>query len=107
VRPAPALRRTAADAAEQRRRHEPDLAERGGEQRVVLEAVAAAPFVEKLPLEIGEAEPNRTAQLNRDVLEEKRLAMREMQPPKRLQIRRDRRRHTNASEVILQAHGPW
>jgi hypothetical protein len=48
-------------APEQRRAGEADLGQRRCEQRVVLEAVAAAPLVEKLALEIFEPEPDRAA----------------------------------------------
>ena len=62
-----------------------DLGQRRREQRVVLEAGAAAPFVEKLALEIGKPEPDRAARLNRQVLEQERLAMREVQAAQRVE----------------------
>jgi len=81
------MRRTSAHAAEKRRAGEIDLAQRRGEQAVVLEAVAAAPFVEKLPLQIADRERNPAARLNGEVVEQERLVVRAVQALQRVRVR--------------------
>ena len=82
----PALRWPAPHASEQRDRFQADLAQDLREQRVLLEAVAAAPLVKKLPFEIAKSQADLAAGLNRQVLEEERLAVREMEPAQRLDV---------------------
>src|SRR5947207_15478255 len=82
--PAPAFGRPAAHASQQRRRIEPDLAERGPEECVVLEAVAAAPAIEKFPFEMGKGETDPpAAALDRKVFKQKGLAVGDMETAQR------------------------
>ncbi|HZT78013.1 MAG TPA: hypothetical protein VFA27_15270 [Vicinamibacterales bacterium] len=105
MRATPPLARSAADAAEQRHRFESHLAQHGGEQRVVLEAVAAAALVEELPLEIVQREADRSAGLDREVLEQKRLAVCEVQSCERGGVRAERAGDADAVEIRGQSHG--
>ena len=98
------MRRTSAHASEQRGAVDADLAQRGREQRVVLEAVAAAPLVEELALEIAEREADAPAGLNRQVLEEERLAVRAVQAPERVGVRLRRRVLSNPRQVLVDPH---
>jgi hypothetical protein len=81
VRPAPALGWSAAHAPEERGRPESDVVQHCREQRVVLKAVPAAALVEELSLDVLQRNADPTAGLNRQVLEQKRFAMRDVQAP--------------------------
>ena len=104
VRAAPAVRRAAPHTAEERVGGNPELAQGRREQRVVLEAVAAAPLVEELALEIAEREADAPAGLNRQVLEEERLAVRAVQAPERVGVRLRRRVLSNPRQVLVDPH---
>jgi hypothetical protein len=67
------VRRSAADAGEQRVGGHAQLAQRGGKQRVVLEAIAAATPIKELLLEIAERKGDPASGLDREVLEQERL----------------------------------
>ena len=99
VRPALALRRSASHAPEQRRCREARVVQRRREQGVVLEALAAAPLISELALDVGDFGADRAAGLNRQVLEEERFAMREVQTAQRLQRGVARRRLTDTAKV--------
>src|SRR5207237_10283645 len=105
VRAAPAVRRPAPHAAEQRVARDAELAQRRGKERVVLEAVAAASFVEKLALEIADGETDAASGLNREVLEEERLTVRAMQPPQRIERgARGRAVLSQPLQIIVESH---
>ena len=65
---------------------------------------AAASLIEKLPLQSGDRQRNAAAGLNRDVLEQKRLAVRAMQPLEHFGAPRRRRGLTSAREVVGKPH---
>src|ERR1041384_7572275 len=104
MRPAPPFRRTSPHSAEQGRRPEPDVAERRGEEGVVLEAVAAAPLVEELALEIVEADADSAAGLDREVLEQERLAVRAVDPFEGGGVRFHGSADADPLQVFSQAH---
>jgi len=78
-----------ADARREPRHAEPDLLERGGEQRVVLETVAAASVADELVLQAREVETDRPPQQDVDVLERDRRRVRQMERVQDLEGRLD------------------
>ena len=104
VRPRPALRRSSAHAAEQRRGFEAGVAQRGGEQRVVLEAIAAASGVQELALQVGKREADAGPRLNRQVLEQERFAVRPVQPAQRVDGGVGRGRQADTPQVVVESH---
>ncbi len=104
MRARPALGRTAPDAPQQRGALEAGLTESRGKQSVVLEAIPPAALVQELVLEVAERQTDGAAGLDRQVLEEKCLAMRNVQPTKRVDRRGRGRRLTNPPEVVVESH---
>ena len=70
----------------------------------MFEAIAAASFVDELPLDRVERDADGAAGLDRDVVEQKRLAMRDVQAAERAGGRRQARRDADAAEIIVQTH---
>src|SRR5262249_30494132 len=104
VRPGPPFRRSAAHATEQRDRVESEVAQGARKQGVVLEAVAAAALVDELALDRVERDADGAASLDRDIVEQKRLTMRDVQAAERLSRRRQARGDADAAEIIVQTH---
>ena len=102
--PAPAFGRPAAHASQQRRRIEPDLAERGPEECVVLEAVAAAPAIEKFPFEIGKGETDPAAALDRKVFKQKGLAVGDMETAQRVRRGLEVPGKAETIQVVIKPH---
>ena len=94
--------RAEADPRAQTRDVEPDGLERGGEQRVVLEAVAAAAIADELVLQAREVEPDRAPEQDVEVLERDRRRVREMDRVQHLERRLDRPVVADACEVRVQ-----
>ncbi len=75
-------------AAEERRRLETERAQRGTEERVLLEAIPAAAAVEKSLRDRVDVEVHHAAVLDRQVVKRKRGQMRDVQLPERVRRRR-------------------
>jgi len=70
----------------------------------VLETVAAAPLVQKLALEIGQRQADAAPGLDRQVLEEKGLAVREVQAAKRVDGGVGWGGLADAAEIVVESH---
>src|SRR5207253_292476 len=86
VRAYPSFRRTAAHAAEEQADVVVEVAKRRGQQRVVLEAVAAAALIDELPFQRVEREVHAAPGLDVDVVEEERAPVGAVDAPQRAGI---------------------
>src|SRR4030095_4297106 len=91
-----------ADPRTQARDAEPDNLERGGEQGVVLETVAAATVSDELALQAREIETDRSPQQDVEVLERDRRRVGELERVQDLERRLDRSLVPDPFEVRVQ-----
>ena len=97
-------RRADAHAGGEPRHREPQLVEHGGEERILLEAVAAAPTCHQLCLEAREVEQDRPAKLDVEVLEGDRGEVGAVQCPQRVDPGQAVARVPEPIEVGLEIH---
>ena len=100
----PTGRGTATHSRQQRREAEAQIPKRGAEERVVLETIAAAPLVQELAFEILEREADPAALLNRQILEEKPLAVCQVHAAQGVQRASERLGDADRAQVIVESH---
>ncbi len=91
-------------AAEVLRHGEPELAKRGGEERVVLEAIAAGVALEEFLLDRRNVDADHAVLLDLEVVERERAEVRDVESAKSVDGWRERPGHAESPEVVVESH---
>ncbi len=91
--------------AAERRHPEADRLERRPEERILLEAIAAAPAVHELLLHGSEVEPHRPPEQRIEALERDRIDVPRIERRKRRVARFERSVEADPREIVLQSEG--